>query len=102
LKGAHVTPAREPRATPGRELKSQPRRELERARPAGAERLTDALVRFSERVVRLNVSGREYRAGQIEVEARHIADVENIEHFADETKVDFFLEAECLRHADVL
>src|SRR5262245_32787880 len=103
LKGAHVMPAREPRTAPVRELKTQPRRELERARPAGAERLTNTLVWQAEGRVRYGFSSDyRYRSGQIEVEARHIADVENIEHFADETKVDFFLEAECLRHSDVL
>src|SRR5262245_5940243 len=91
-------PAREPRTAPGRELKTQPRRELERAGPAGAERLTDALVGRSEyRLIRV----RSY-CGLVEVEVRQIADVEDIEHFADEAKIDLFPEPECLRHADVL
>src|SRR5262245_16152873 len=94
-------PARESPATPGGELKAQARRELESARSAGAERLTDALVRFSERRIRLGDSVY-YRTGQVEVEARHIADVEDIEHFADETKVNFFFETERLHHADIL
>src|SRR5262245_26087687 len=96
-------PAREPRTAPGGELKTQPRRELERTRPAGAECLTNTLVWQAESWVRLDFSvDHRHRSGQIEVEARHIADVENIEYFADETKVDFFLEAKCLRHSDVL
>src|SRR5262245_16650486 len=96
-------PAREPRTAPVRGLKTQPRRELERARAAGAERLTDALVWQAESRVRNGFSiDYRYRWGHIEVKARHIADVENIEYFANKTKVDFFLEAECLRHSDVL
>ena len=94
-------PARESPATPGGELKVQARRKLESARSAGAEGLTNTLVRFSKRWVRLSDSVY-YRTGQVEVEARHIADVEDIEHFADETKVNFFFETERLHHADIL
>ena len=94
-------PAREPRTAPVRELKTQPRRELERARPAGAESLTDALVWQAERGVRYRDSV-DYRSGQIEVEARHIAYVEDIEHFTNETKVNPFFEPERLRHAEIL
>ena len=83
-------PAREPRTAPVGELKTQPRRELERARAAGAERLTDALIRLSE------------WPDQIEVEVRQIADVEDIKHLADEMKINLFPEPECLRNADVL
>src|SRR5262249_55603029 len=90
LKGAHVMPAREPRTAPGGELKTQPPRELERARAAGAERLTDTLVRLSE------------WPDKIEVEVRQIADVEDVEHFTNETKVDPFLEPERLCHSNVL
>src|SRR5262245_49051041 len=95
--------AREPRTAPGGELKTQPRRELERARAAGAKRLTDALVGHAEcRVRRQNSRRRGRRTGQIEVEVRHIADVEDIEHFTDETKVNLFFEPERFRHSDIL
>src|SRR5262245_12656031 len=97
-------PAPEPRTAPEGELKTQPRRQLERARAAGTERLTNTLVGYSEHIIIRpeNSWRRGRRTGHIEVEVRHIADVEYVEHFTNETKVNPFLEPERLCHADIL
>src|SRR5262245_14446429 len=85
-------PAREPRTAPVRGLKTQPRRELERARAAGAERLTDTLVRLPERL----------RGREVVTEVGQVRDVEDVEHVAADAQVNLLFEPECLRHAEVL
>src|SRR5215510_1236365 len=85
------------------DLKAQAQRELECAGAAGAECLTNALIWYSEcRVWSQSPHRSGCRPRHIEVKVRQIADVENIEHLADETKVNLFSELEGLRHTDVL
>jgi len=73
-------------------LESEPRRKLKGARPAGPECLTDPLVRLPERRWRQ----------EIVAKVRHVADVKDIEDFADEAKLNLFVERNRLLNADVL
>src|SRR6516225_137931 len=85
-------PAAGPAPARGLGSKAQPCTNLKRARTAGSKRLADALVRFPER------RGHD----EVVVEIRKVRDVEDVEAFADETKIGPRPERDRLRHAEIL
>src|SRR5205823_5836456 len=68
-------------------------RKLERPRTAGAERRTvqQALLRLAKR-----------RAGEVEAVQRQVADIQDVESFADEPELIAFVKTERFAHANIL